>query len=166
MKIIVILLVLITAGCKSSNINIDREVEFTSLKKALKTPYQVRHLNLSDRKLKQIPEEIYGFSNLLSLNLSGNEISVIPKDLIVLTSLERLDLSQNQIEIIPSYISALKNLKVLQMSENKVSSLPTEMGDMVNLRKLILIYNELDESDVEELRKKLPDCEIAVSVIK
>lgn len=52
----------------------------TSLDSVFK-PKETIALDLSNQKFKEIPKEIFTFSNLKSLDLSGNDIKVVPGDI-------------------------------------------------------------------------------------
>lgn len=166
MKQFVSLIIILVVGCKSNSITSQQKIEFTSIKKALKTPLLVTKLNLSNQNLNQIPNGVYELDNLQYLNLSGNKLDYIPKKITNLESLEYLNFSRNDLTSIPSYIENLSKIETLQLSHNKISAVPKQMANMQSLKKLILIYNDLDESDVSYIRKNLPVCEIAVTVLK
>jgi Leucine-rich repeat (LRR) protein len=58
------------------------------------------------------------------LELKEKGIGIIPQDLFALTFLEVLDLSNNKIISIDAKISNLKNLIFLDLSNNQITSLP------------------------------------------
>ncbi len=69
-----------------------------------------------------------------------------------------LDLSFNRIQDI-SPLSALSSLETLDLRSNQIVSLRPLMR-MTQLKKLDISGNPLQEKQVEELRRALPDCEI------
>ncbi len=69
--------------------------------------------------------------NLRSLDLSFKKLEEIPKYVFELASLEKLNLSHNQLQELPQEIIKLKSLKVLDISWNHITHnldfLPTEI---------------------------------------
>ena len=58
-----------------------------------KTIKQVTKLNLSGKDLKEIPENVYDYTNLEKLDLSHNQIASIPQAILKLRKLRAIDLS-------------------------------------------------------------------------
>lgn len=79
-------------------------------------------LNLPNKGIKYIPDEIGYMNNLKVLNLSGNEIKIIPKTVEYLFNLEELDLSNNKITSFSAQLVSLSqqssNLKKINISNN------------------------------------------------
>jgi Leucine-rich repeat (LRR) protein len=94
---------------------------------------QVTNLNLSDRKLIAIPEEVLRHLPLKTLLLSGNQITALPAE-----------------------IGALTNLAILDLSKNRLNSLPAEIGALSNLRHLKLSGNPIPPSELAKIRELLP----------
>lgn len=69
-------------------------------------------LALPERKLKQIPEEIFELLNLRTLDLTLNRLETIPIEINAFTNLKTLKLSSNAITTLPD-MSALPNLTVV-----------------------------------------------------
>lgn len=136
------------------------------------------YLNITDEELAAIDFE--KLSGLKRLNLGGNEISDISQ-LKHLKKLEYLQLINNDISDITP-LKDLTNLKELLLDINKISDV-TALKSLTNLEKLSLSSNELTDisplkkltklkslvlvgnyflpkSEIEALRKALPDCEI------
>lgn len=63
-------------------------------------------------------------NNETKLELSNKGLTYIPNELFQLTQLEILDLSKNKISSIDSKISTLSNLKSLDVSNNNILNLP------------------------------------------
>lgn len=125
----------------------------------------ISKLDLSNKGLNEIPEEVFRLKNLKRLNLSNNKISRVPKEIenlkalrtldlsknriknfyskiCTLQDLRRLNLNDNEIRTIPKQISFLKNLRALSVARNKLDSLPEEMKGLVDLRKLNISQNK------------------------
>lgn len=99
-----------------------------------------------------------GLTNLKSLNLHANQISDITP-LSELTNLTALDLWSNQINDITP-LSGLTNLTELDLSVNQINDLSPLFG-LTDLTWLRLDYNLIDDSDIEQLKSKLPGCDIS-----
>lgn len=97
-------------------------------------------------------------TNLTTLNLWGNNISDITP-LSGLTNLKSLKLCGNQISDITP-LSGLTNLNELDLCANQISDL-TPLFELTNLTTLNLDYNLISDSDIEQLKTKLPGCEIS-----
>lgn len=101
---------------------------------------KVENLSLSNNRIKNI----YGLmdkTNLKYLNLSDNRLKELPLNIDKLAKLEWLDLSNNRLKELPPSVCNLKNLKVLNLKNNR---LPIE--DITNLIKCLpntnILYDE------------------------
>ena len=128
---------------------------FFNLQEAIAQPDSVYKLNLSKKKLKEIPHEVFSFHNLQILNLSRNNIAAIPVEIGILKSLQELDLSRNALTQLPPEIGQLKNLSNLKLNRNKITSLPMQVGDLLLLENLEMWDNELDTvpDDIQHLAR-------------
>lgn len=96
-------------------------------------------------------------TNLTSLNLASNQISDITP-LAQLTNLTRLYLWWNQItDITP--LAQLTNLTDLGLGHNQIADI-APLAKLTNLTLLDFNDNPISEQDIEDLRSKLPNCEI------
>ncbi|XP_078266380.1 DISP complex protein LRCH3 isoform X3 [Rhinoraja longicauda] len=98
--------------------------------------------DLSKNRLVEIPAEVCYFVSLESLNLYQNCIRSIPEAILNLQSLTFLNISRNQLATLPGHICNLP-LKVLIASNNKLISLPEEMGLLRQLTELDVSCNEI-----------------------
>jgi len=167
----------------SQPVNESEESIFTDLKLALEYKGQVKHLNLSNQKLKKIPKEVFLFPNLKSLDLSGNKIESLPGDIGLLTKLEELILTKNKIDEIPKEIGSLKRLRVLKMRANSLYALPKEIGLLgrletvdfngnpiwrlpeefktcTNLKFMDIRNTDIDKGDLDYIKSMFPSTQI------
>jgi Leucine-rich repeat (LRR) protein len=100
-------------------------------------------LDLSYKKLTELPEEIGQLKNLKMLNLSSNQISEVPDAIAELKNLERLYFWSNQISVIPDVIAELKNLESLDLSSNQISVIPDAIAELKNLESFYLSSNQI-----------------------
>jgi Leucine-rich repeat (LRR) protein len=101
-------------------------------------------LDLSHKKLKEIPEEVFGLVEITELDLSFNKLTSIPSDIGKLVNLKELHVSRNQLTSIPPEIGKLVNLEKLWVYNNQLTSLPSAICDgLVNLKELWVSRNQL-----------------------
>jgi len=101
-------------------------------------------LDLSNKGLTEIPEEIFKCKNLKKLNLSHNQIKDIPREFGRLKYLKSLDLSHNEISNLWSKFFDLTNLEVLILNHNKLRALPQQLEKLCKLKKLGLSENHFE----------------------
>ena len=99
-----------------------------------KVDYQVIDgvLDLSQKNLKEIPEEIFDLVEITKLDLSDNQLTSLPSAI--------CDGSANGV----GGIGKLVNLKKLSVSNNRLTSLPSEMGQLINLKQFAFDHNPLE----------------------
>lgn len=129
---------------------------YTSLKEALKDPSNVLHLDLSNQKLKELPQEFKNLRNLQTLNLSGNTIySKNSKgDLEFPLSIELPNLRKLYLKNITS-IQLNKdfkapNLEVLVLDESRIESFP-KLNNFPNLKYLSLNYCSISQQQYNDI---------------
>ena len=121
---------------------------FTNLSDALKTPYRVYQLDLSNQSLKEIPEEIKDFQNLTDLNLSDNQLSDLDFPFKKLRKLEYLDLTGNQITQIDFKVfSSNPELKILKVRKNGLENLGPTICHLTYIGLLDLGENKIKDLD-------------------
>ncbi|XP_038672046.1 DISP complex protein LRCH3 isoform X9 [Scyliorhinus canicula] len=98
--------------------------------------------DLSKNRLVEIPAEVCYFVSLESLNLYQNCIRSIPEAILNLQSLTFLNISRNQLTTLPGHVCTLP-LKVLIASNNKLISVPEEIGLLRQLTELDVSCNEI-----------------------
>ncbi|KAK6186062.1 hypothetical protein SNE40_008169 [Patella caerulea] len=103
-------------------------------------------LDLSNKGLLQIPEEILQMPTLEHLYLEGNELSFLPDEFFdCLPNLKWLDLRRNQLTRLPSvYLGRHQNLRNLLLEFNNLKSLPLELGLVKSLSGLNISNNPLE----------------------
>ena len=78
-------------------------------------------IDLSRKRLNEIPPEIFNTSGLKVLILSDNRLSDLPESLESLRRLEYLDLSDNRFTDLPVVVEKLPSLKYLVLKGNKIN---------------------------------------------
>ncbi|KAH7858164.1 hypothetical protein Vadar_020726 [Vaccinium darrowii] len=103
----------------------------------------IERVDLSNRKLRLLPEAFGRLRGLVVLNLSNNQLEAIPDSIGGLEHLEELNLASNLLDSLPDSIGLLLNLKLLDVSGNKLVSLPDSICHCRSLVELDASFNKL-----------------------
>ena len=115
-------------------------------------------LNLSNQGLRKVPSDTFNQTAVEELNLSSNSLDgSLPGEIRFLKNLKVLNLSNNNFTGVPAEIGQLSNLEVLDLSNNKITGLPNELANLKNLKLLKLSGNNYSTSDLEIIKKGLPN---------
>ncbi|WP_405181654.1 leucine-rich repeat domain-containing protein [Nocardia sp. NBC_01377] len=113
------------------------------LRESLPRAREVTELDLSGRKLRELPVELLEYSNLRVLSLAGNDslggaatTGERLEALSALANLEELNLASTGLTGLPDAIGALRSLRVLDISGNAFESLPERIGELSTLEVL------------------------------
>ncbi|MCP4581865.1 MAG: TIR domain-containing protein [candidate division Zixibacteria bacterium] len=101
-------------------------------------------LDLSERRIKELPAEIGKLVNLKKLILSRNILKTLPPEIGLLINLKEFYLSFNQLTILPPEFGSLRNLTKCNVESNELTSLPAEISRLKNLKYLYLSHNKLE----------------------
>ena len=144
----------------------------------IRSGVRLKHVDLSDCGLSDIPDAIYQLGDCLEvLNLGGNSISRLTDSIMALQKLRILFFAQNCFTEIPSVLGKLSSLYMLSfksnkvslipeeslseglgwliLTDNKISALPSSIGKLTGLRKLMLAGN-----DITCLNNELRNCKV------
>lgn len=180
------LCVLPSRGQLLSKVGVDSVEAYVDLELALNEADNAYSLDLSGRKLREVPPEIAGLTNLNILDLSRNKLRTIPsfigelpnlqvlrlsknrlKDfpegICQLTNLDHLDLGKNNIDSIPPCIGRLKRLRVLDLWGNLMGGLPKELGDISTLRYVDMRVIALDYDEIDAILGLIPQAKVYYS---
>ncbi|KAL0918241.1 hypothetical protein M5K25_010239 [Dendrobium thyrsiflorum] len=118
-------------------------------------------LNLSNRSLREVPNEVYKNLEavgedekwweflqgveLQKLILAHNELEVLREDVKNLTMLSILNISHNKLSSLPAAVGELSLLKSLDVSFNSLTCIPEDIGSLTSLVKLDCSNNLLNE---------------------
>ena len=84
----------------------------------------------------EIPKSIANFKKLVYLEVQQRKVQDILEEIYKITSLEVLFLDRTDIVTVSSQIGALKNLKMFSIMHTRVTELPQELGELKELRYL------------------------------
>jgi len=118
---------------------------YRSLERAMQDPLAVHRLELTGKKLKEVPEEVRHFRNLNALDLSGNRIRTLPDWLGELAHIQEFRAARNKLSGEASVVCKWKHLKRLDMSRNALTGLPPCMGQLKELVSIDLWDNNLGD---------------------
>jgi internalin A len=103
----------------------------------------LEELDLRNRGVSRLPEEIGNLQKLKRLKLNGNQLKTVPKPLSKLVNLLSLDISHNQLTSLPEWLGQFVNLRLLNIGDNQVTSLPDWLAQLKKLEGLGLHSNQL-----------------------
>ncbi|XP_047338968.1 plant intracellular Ras-group-related LRR protein 6-like [Impatiens glandulifera] len=139
-------------------LNKSKTFRFPSMDRFLKDARASGSLNLSNRSLSEVPNEVYksmdaiGGSEkwwetveLQKLILAHNNIESLREDLRNLPLLSVLNVRHNKLTLLPAAIGELHMLKSLDVSFNMISSIPEEIGSATALVKFECSNNQLKD---------------------
>jgi len=95
---------------------------------------ECKHLDLSNKDITELPEEIGELTEIETLDLSFNHISKLPESIVNMVNLKELFLMRNSLTKLPENIGKLQNLKSLDVSFNPLKMLPPEIGELSDLQ--------------------------------
>ncbi|XP_050218364.1 plant intracellular Ras-group-related LRR protein 6 [Mercurialis annua] len=115
-------------------------------------------LNLSNRSLSDVPDEVYKITDaagdgdkwweaveLQKLILAHNNIESLKEDLRLLSQLTVLNVSNNKLTALPTAVGELSMLKSLDVSFNMILKVPDEIGSATALVRFDCSGNKLKE---------------------
>ncbi len=94
------------------------------------------------------------------LDLSNGALYELTKDIKKLKHLQKFFLENNDLENLPEELCELKNLQYFHVQKNKLKSLPLNIGNLTSLKELDLSNNPLPQSEIDRVKKALPNCKI------
>lgn len=130
---------------------LDSTREYYSIESAMKEPDKVYRLQLTKKKLKEVPEEIKRFKNLNALDLGKNKLKDLPAWLGELQYMQEFRAPQNKLSEMPDVVCQWTHLKRLDLHQNEITGLIPCMGELKEVISLDLWSNDLGEFP-EELK--------------
>ena len=121
-------------------------------------------LHLDDNKLSTLPKEIANLKELNTLYLNNNLLEQLPGELGKMEHLTELFLENNNLTKLPDF-SKLQSLVTLNLKNNKLTTVAKSLKKLKYLAKLNISGNKIPKSELEKLKKWLPDCEIVNSKV-
>jgi len=141
-----------------------QNMELRNISPNIKQLNKLMELNLDANCISTIPTEIKWLKKLEILSIQSNLVGEIPNEVNNLPNLQRMSLFGNAINDLPENINT-EYLSVLELGYNQISTIPKSLSSMSNLSELDLSFNEIDEEELESLKKSLPACDVRYEVI-
>lgn len=104
---------------------------------------RLRVLNISGNRIRNLPCAIGNLEELEMLNAAENVLDDLPTSFAMCTEMRRLNISGNRLATVPACIIRLEQLEELKMGANNISRLPSEVSNLRKLRVLFLGGNQL-----------------------
>lgn len=111
--------------------------------RALKNPLKYSTLDLKGLGLKELPESIGEFKNLVLLYLDNNQLTGLPDAIGNLTRLDTLSLPNNQLASLPDTIGNLTALRYIDLGNNQLASLPERICVLKKVQSFNAANNQL-----------------------
>lgn len=160
-------LILLFGGCsflQPSLTNINRNTVASNVNVPAAPIANSNILDLSNRQLARVPNDVFNQTNLVELNISNNQLTgSLQAEIRHLQNLQVLKASNNQMTGVPAEIGQLLKLEVLDLSNNQLTGLPNELGNLKNLKTFNISGNKYSEQDLQGIIARLP---ASVHVIK
>lgn len=104
----------------------------------------VKELNLSNNYIKELPKHIGNFKYLVTLDISDNSLSCLPNEIVNLQKLQSLNIANNDIKEVPVELTKLKSLKSLRLDKNNINSL-SNLCELNKIEELSLAQNKIEK---------------------
>ncbi len=118
---------------------------WSNLEEAKNDRYEVRYLDLSNKNLTKLPDEVKTFKRLVALDLSSNPISEFPQEALGLPNLQYLFIDSCQLkELKPIWEAGKKsNLIFISARGNQIEELSPDITELQSLYCLRLGGNKI-----------------------
>ncbi|XP_042290564.1 leucine-rich repeat-containing protein 69 [Thunnus maccoyii] len=134
---------------RSSSLNLSSK-KISNVPKCVSRLTKLSVLLLNNNSITALPVELLSLQHLAELNLGNNALKEVPAVLSHLESLKKLYLFSNQITVVPPEVmGGLPNLVVLNLNHNQIQRLPPEIRSLSKLQHLSVLDNKLEEVPVE-----------------
>lgn len=107
---------------------------------------ELRELDLSSNRLRELPEFVWKLPKLEKFSVSQNELEVLERieDQEHLSpSLKQVNLSSNKLKYVSDFLFQFTSINTLNLSQNQLPSLPGEMWSCMSLEQLDVSHNQL-----------------------
>jgi hypothetical protein len=85
---------------------------------------EVTKLDVSNRDLRRLPDDLWRLHNLRALDVSNNALQILPSRIGDLTRLNRLTLNNNPLRTLPAALKQLSALNVLSLVGAPIDGFP------------------------------------------
>lgn len=132
----------------------------TKFPEQIKTIPNLTWLSLNDNLLTDFSFIDSRLNKLETLYLYSNKVNSLSKETRYLENLKGLLIFDNEIDSIPDNISDLKSLEKLEIWDNPIKYISPNIAKLTKLRSIRIDDDYLKQTDKDNLKKWLPNCEI------
>ena len=108
----------------------------------------LRTLDISSNKLRELPSEICSLSRLERLMAGGNALESLPIGFSKLSSLQEIYLKSNSFREFPGELLKMKRLISVDLSDNKITLLPPGIVELRSIAELSMDNNPLSRESI------------------
>lgn len=112
---------------------------------------EVYRVDLSKKKLNEIPSEILTLPHLQELRFNKNNLKTLPQALAQCKELQRIEIQFNELDTMPPFLFTMKNLKKIDFGYNYISTIPDGISQLIELEILALWDNPIEKYSKELL---------------
>jgi hypothetical protein len=123
----------------------------------------LRELNLDKNRLRSLPDTLAACRHLVEFSAEGNRIEGWPEVVMSWGELELLALGDNYIDSISLDIDALIRLRKISLWANIIGHFPASLSNLKSLERLDLLHNDMTHEEQEMLRSWLPGVSLNLS---
>lgn len=134
--------------------------ELTVFPEQIKTIPNLTSLSLNDNQLTNLSFIDGRLTKLKTLYLYSNKIKNISPETRFLGNLKELLIFDNDLDSINDNISNLKSLENLEIWNNPIKYISPKISELTKLKSIRLDDDYLTQTDKENLKKWLPNCQI------
>ena len=116
-----------------------------SMEEALRSPLDIKVLDLQKQKLKVLDDRFDKLVNLHSLYLDKNKLENLPPSLASCKQLRYISFSNNHFQDFPEVICRLEQLRVIDFSTNEIAVLPDCLKNLIHLTTILMVGNEVSK---------------------
>ena len=120
----------------------------------------LKWLRLNGNRIKEVPAALAALKDLRRIYLKKNGLTAVPEAAKEWTMLEDISLDGNPITSVPDWLVTLPRLRAVSLCETRVSKLPENLKPWRRLDLLALGGCPIPESEMQRIRKELPDVAI------
>lgn len=147
---------------KNVGISFNHQIDLKNAFQTLSSLPNLKSLNISGIRSKTIPKNIKLLKGVISVELGYlRKINLkICLSRLSKLNLKYLNLENDGIFKLPSQIGLLTHLVYLNLGNNYLFELPNEIYQLKNLRILNLYKSGINDEQIVELKKRLPNCNV------
>ena len=132
----------------------------TEIPASVATLTHLKWLRLNGNRIKEVPAALAALKDLRRIYLKKNGLTAVPEAAKDWTMLEDIALDGNPIASVPDWLVTLPRLRAVSLCETRVSKLPEDLKPWRRLDLLALGGCPIPKSEMQRIRKELPDVAI------